>query len=63
MDHTIKDFAEGQRVKTHPATDRFMMGDVYGTVARVGVKLVQVNMDRSGKKIPFHPSKLLYADE
>jgi len=63
MDHTIKDFTEGQRVKAHPATDRFMMGDVYGVVRRVGTKLVQVEMDRSGKKLPFHPRNLLYADE
>jgi hypothetical protein len=31
-DHTADDFAVGQRVKAHPATDTFMRGDVYGTI-------------------------------
>ena len=60
-DHTIKDFHVGQRVKAHPATDTFMRGDVYGTVRKVGTKLVKVEMDRSGRTISFHPCNLLYA--
>jgi hypothetical protein len=34
-DHTADDFAVGQRVKAHPATDTFMRGDVYGSVERI----------------------------
>ena len=29
-DHIADDFAVGQRVKAHPATDTFMRGDVLG---------------------------------
>ena len=34
-DHTADDFAVGQRVKAHPATDTFMRGDVYGTIDHI----------------------------
>jgi hypothetical protein len=34
-DHTADDFAVGQRVKAHPATDTFMRCDVYGTIERI----------------------------
>jgi hypothetical protein len=44
-----------QRVQIHPATDRWMMGDRYGTVvASVKVKgkwVHKVQMDRSGKTV------------
>jgi len=53
-----------QRVKAHPATDRFMMGDVYGTVQRQlrGRGVVVVLMDRSNKLVKFHPENLLPVD-
>jgi hypothetical protein len=64
-DHTADDFAVGQRVKAHPATDTFMRGDVYGTIQRISgrKRLVLVKMDRSGKRIRFAASNLLHADE
>jgi hypothetical protein len=65
-DHTADDFAAGQRVKAHPATDTFMRGDVYGTIERIsrGLKrLVLVKMDRSGRRIRFAARNLLHADE
>ena len=52
-------FTEGQRVKAHPATDCFMMGDVYGIVVKIGAKHIHVRMDRSGKVRKFHPANLL----
>lgn len=55
------DFSPGQRVQLHPGTDRWMMGDRYGDVAKIGRKVVHVKMDRSGKTILVHPSNLLDA--
>ena len=54
-----RSFAEGQRVKAHPATDIFMRGDVYGTVIKIGAKHIHVRMDRSDKVRKFHPANLL----
>lgn len=39
------------RVELHPATDRWMMGDQFGTVVDSGPTWVKVKMDRSGKTI------------
>ena len=46
----------GDRVELHPAMDRWMMGDRYGTVVRIipsrkGEDRVSILMDRSGKTI------------
>jgi hypothetical protein len=65
-DHTSYDFAVGQRVKAHPATDTFMRGDVYGTIdhmSRGPKQLVLVKMDRSGGRLRFAARNLLHADE
>jgi hypothetical protein len=32
---TLADFTIGQRVELHPATDRWMMGDRYGTIVKL----------------------------
>lgn len=55
------DYREGQRVQLHPATDRWMRGDRYGTVLRIGRKYVRVLMDRSGHTIRVDPENLLDA--
>ena len=65
-DHTADDFAAGQRVKAHPATDTFMRGDVYGTIERISrgpKRLVLVKMDRSGRQLRFSARYLLHVDE
>lgn len=62
-DHTINDFAVGERVKAHPATDTFMRGDVYGNVVKIGRKVVHVKMDRSGRVLRFAPRNLLHIGE
>lgn len=46
---TLDDFDEGQRVQLSPATDAWMMGDMYGQIIKVGRRLVHVRMDRSGR--------------
>lgn len=52
---TLNDFDEGQRVELHPACDVWMMGDRFGTVARVGRRLVHVRMDRSRRTLRLLP--------
>jgi len=51
-------FAVGTRVQAHPATDAWMRGDRFGTVAAVGRKLVHVRMERSGRVLRFGPDLL-----
>lgn len=54
------EFVAEQRVQAHPSTDTWMRGDRFGTVERVlrgGTILVK--MDRSGRAIRFHHSRLL----
>jgi hypothetical protein len=48
----------GSRVELHPATDRWMMGDRYGTIVRAGRTKIAVLMDKSGKVIKVRPSYL-----
>ena len=45
------DFRAGQRIELHPGTDRWMRGDMYGEIVRVGSKWIKVKMDRSGHTI------------
>lgn len=58
----LASFTIGQRVQTHPATDRWMMGDRYGNVVKIGRKYVRVSLDRSGRSIDFPPSQLMDAE-
>ncbi len=55
MTFTLDDFEEGMRVELHPATDAWMLGDRFGTVVRVGRRLVHVRMDRSGRVRRLYP--------
>jgi hypothetical protein len=41
----------GTRVQLHPATDAWMQGDRYGTIVKVGRKLISVKMDKSGRTL------------
>ncbi len=43
----------GRRVQLHPATDRWMMGDRYGVIVKVGREYMYVKLDKSGKTIRF----------
>lgn len=55
---SITDFAVGQRVESHPATDAWIFGDRYGEVVKVGRNLVHVKMDRSGRTLKFLPRNI-----
>lgn len=55
-------FAVGQRVQAHPATDTWMRGDRFGVVVAVGLKRLQVKMDRSGRRVNFRPANLVHLD-
>jgi hypothetical protein len=56
---TPQDFRVGERVQLHPATDRWMRGQRYGTVAHIGRNIVYVNIDKGGEEIPIHPDNLI----
>jgi hypothetical protein len=51
-----------QRIELHPGTDRWMMGDMYGTIIgefkRKGQRLYRVRMERSNKTITVHPDNI-----
>jgi len=47
-DFQPSDFLVGQRAQVHPATDAWMQGDRFGTVTKIGARLVQLRMERSG---------------
>ena len=46
-----KDFKPGQRVQAHPATDRWMKGQRFGTVEMIGKRTVWVRFDRGSRKV------------
>jgi hypothetical protein len=50
------------RIELHPATDRWMMGDRYGSVVgefvRRGRRFFRVRMDRSGKTVTVSESNV-----
>jgi hypothetical protein len=54
----LLDFAVGQRVELHPVTSRWMMGDRYATVEKIGRVYVHVRFDRSGASGGYHPCEL-----
>lgn len=44
---------KGDRVQLHPATDRWMMGDRYGTVISSQRDTITVKLNKSGKTMKF----------
>lgn len=56
---TAGDFEGGMRVELHPGTDRWMMGDRFGTVVHHTLTRVHVKMDVSGKTLRCVPQLLL----
>ena len=55
-----KDFKIGQRVQMHPATDRWMRGQRFGTVIDIGRQVVAVRFDRGPKPVArIQPRNLL----
>lgn len=49
----------GKRVQLHPATDRWMRGDRWGVVTKLGRKYVYMKMDTSGRNIKVTPGSIL----
>lgn len=45
-------------VELHPGCDRWMMGDKYGRVTSKKEGKVYVQLERSGKTLPFEPERL-----
>lgn len=67
----MTEFAKGDRVELHPATDAWMMGDRYGVVVSVGPyigdpddpqQVVRVRMDKSGRMLKCHPDYVTIID-
>jgi len=58
FDNVVADFNKGMRVQAHAATDTWMRGDRYGSVARIGRRYIWVKMDRSERVIRFAPEML-----
>ena len=54
--YVLADFKVGDRIEVHPATDRWMMGDRYATVVRIGTKNLTVKFDRSNRVMSWHPN-------
>lgn len=52
-DYPITAFTVGLRVELHPATDLWMAGARYGTVAAVGRSRVTVELDKTGRRVTF----------
>lgn len=50
----------GKRVELHPGLDRWMMGDKYGKIVKLGLRVgvVSVKLDRSGKTMKFQLNRL-----
>lgn len=49
----------GKRVELHPATDRWMMGDRYGEIVKIGREYVYVKLDKSGRTVKFSQASSL----
>ena len=58
--NTLASFKVGDRVQLHPATDRWMRGDRYGIITKLGRKYATVRLDKSGATLTFLPSDLLF---
>jgi hypothetical protein len=58
-DLLLEAFAVGDRVELHPATDRWMRGDRFGAVVKLGRRYVHVALDRSGETRRFAPENVI----
>ena len=51
-------FNVGDRIQVLPHVDRWMQGDRYGNVTKIGHKFVHVSMDMSGGIAIFSPENI-----
>jgi hypothetical protein len=49
LENTLQDFKVDERVTLHPATDLWMRGARYGTVAKIGRTAITVDLDLLGR--------------
>jgi hypothetical protein len=56
--YTLENFAIGDRVELHPATNLWFRGARYGTVRGIGRKLVKVHVDKLDRVVGFPPASL-----
>ena len=58
---TARNFGIGDRVQLHPGTDRWMMGDRFGTIEKHGRRrdMFYVRLDKSGKLLRFSEYNLM----
>jgi hypothetical protein len=56
---TLRDLKVGQRVQLHPATDRWMRGDRWGVVYKLGRKYAELVMEVSGHHVKVSPEDIL----
>jgi hypothetical protein len=55
---SVAQFRVGDRVQLHPATDAWMMGDMFGTVIKIGRQFLHIRMDRSNKVRKVAPTNI-----
>jgi len=53
--YSIASFKVGDRVELAPFMDRWMRGDRFGAITRIGRKKLGVKLDRSGQTITVSP--------
>lgn len=53
---TLDEYRVNDRIEMHPATDRWMRGDRYGNIVKIGRRFLHIKMDRSGQTIRAEPS-------
>ena len=58
-DLLLEQFTVGDRVELHPATDRWMRGDRFGEVVKLGRHYVHVKLDVSGQTRQFAPENVV----
>jgi hypothetical protein len=58
-DLLLEQFTVGDRVELHPATDRWIRGDRFGEVVKLGRRYVHVKLDRSGDTRQFAPENVV----
>jgi hypothetical protein len=58
MDLLLLTFNVGDRVELAPHLDRWMMGDRFGEIVKIGRRFLHVHMDRSEKTIHVVPENI-----
>jgi hypothetical protein len=57
-DPKLSDFQVNDRIEFHPATDMWMRGARFGTVVKIGRKLLTVHVDHLGRTVRVAPENI-----